>query len=121
MNKCVYLPKMVPLKWALRDLGVFLGVRGVWAGKMEWKVMGGSPTWDIFTNTEADYRNHRRFTLRRIKVGITPVSCNLKIPFNSRKSYHIIYKAENQLMYETVRNISKILYMYENQRLECYT
>ena len=34
--------------------------------------------WEITTKKMADYRNHRRFTLRCIKASITPVSCKLK-------------------------------------------
>ena len=67
-----------------------------------------------------DYRNHRRFTLQYIKVEITPVSCRLKNPLKSKKGYHIIHRVETQLLYERVRNINKILYMYENKRAECY-
>ena len=70
---------------------------------------------------KAGFRNHRRFTLQCIKLGITPGRCKLKNPLNSRKSYHIIHKGEKQLVYKRVRNINKILCMYENQRLECYT
>ena len=61
----------------------------------------------------ADYRNHRRFILRCIKVRITPFSCSLKNPLNSCKGYHIIHKAEKQCLYERVRNINKTLYLYE--------
>ena len=32
----------------------------------------------------------------------------------------IIHKAERQLLYERIRNISHTLYMYELKRLECY-
>ena len=41
--------------------------------------------WENIVKKMMDFRNHRRFTLRYIKVGITPVSCKLKNPFNSRK------------------------------------
>ena len=70
--------------------------------------------WEIVVKKMVEYTNHRRFTLRCIKVGNTPVSCKLKNPINSRKSYHIIHKAEKQLFYKTVRNINKILYRYKN-------
>ena len=52
-------------------------------------------------------------------MGITPVSCRLKNPLNSWKCYHIIHKAEKQLLHERVRNINKTLYMYKNKRSEC--
>ena len=56
-----------------------------------------------------DYRNHRRFTLKCIKASITPVSCKLKNPLQSKKSYDIIHKAEIQLLYECIRNINNTL------------
>ena len=44
----------------------------------------------------ADYRNHRCFTLRCIKVRITSFSCKIKNPlqFKTARNYHIIHKAE---------------------------
>ena len=36
--------------------------------------------WEIITKKMADYRNHRRFTLKCIKASITAVSCKLKVP-----------------------------------------
>ena len=73
--------------------------------------------WDFIVKKMSDYRNHR-FTLRCIKVEITPVSCRLKNPLKSNKSYHIIHRVEKQLLYERVRNINKTLYMHENKRAE---
>ena len=34
--------------------------------------------WEGIDKKMADSQNHQRFTLRGIKVGITPVSCRLK-------------------------------------------
>ena len=78
--------------------------------------------WEIITKKMADYRNHRRFTLKCIKASITPVSCKLKMPpsFRSSKSYQIIHKAEKQLLYERIRNINGILAMLDKQRAEQY-
>ena len=69
----------------------------------------------------ADYRNHRRFTLICIKVSLTPVSCKLRNPLETNKSYNIIHKAEKQLLYERIRNINSILYMYEHNRCKQYS
>ena len=66
----------------------------------------------------ADHRNHRRFTLKCIKVGITPVSCRIRNPLETNKIYEIIHKLERQLLFERVRN--NILYMYEHNRAKCY-
>ena len=74
--------------------------------------------WEIITKKMADYRNHRRFTLKCIKASITPVSCKLKKPpsFRSIKSYQIIHRAEKQLLYECIRNINGILAMLDKHR-----
>ena len=77
--------------------------------------------WEIIKKM-ADYRNHRRFTLKCIKASITPVSCKLKNPlsYKSRKSYEIIHKTEKQLLYEWIRNINNILAMLDKQREDQY-
>ena len=51
-----------------------------------------------------------------IKVRITPVSCNIKNPlqFKTARSYQIIHKSERQLLYDRVRNINRVLDMYEH-------
>ena len=69
-----------------------------------------------------DYRNHRCFTLKCIKVRITPVSCKTKNPLQSKtaKSYQITHKAEGHLLYERVRNINRVLQMYEPNQYENY-
>ena len=54
--------------------------------------------WEITIKKMAPYRNHRRFTIRCIKASITPVSCKLKNPLKSKKSYNIIHKVEKQLL-----------------------
>ena len=78
--------------------------------------------WEITVKKMADYRNHRRFTLRCIKASITPVSCKLKNPLSSKsiKSYQIIHKAEKQLLYERIRNINYILEKLDKQRESQY-
>ena len=68
----------------------------------------------------ADLRNHRHFTLRCIKVRLTPVSCKLKNPVQSAKCYHIIHKAERQLLYDRIRSINSILECLETHQFENY-
>ena len=68
----------------------------------------------------ADYRNHWRFMLSCIKVSITPVSCRLKNPMKTPKSYHIIHTAERQLVQERVRDIKHTLHLWELKRHEWY-
>ena len=72
--------------------------------------------WEFIVKKMADYRNHRHFILRYIKVRITPVSCKIKNPlqFKTTSSYHIIHKSERQLLYDRDRNINRVLDMYEH-------
>ena len=76
--------------------------------------------WEITVKKMADFRNHRRFTLKCIKASITPVSCKLKNPLKSSKSYNIIQKAEKQLLYERIRNINNTLEALKEQRKRQY-
>ena len=70
----------------------------------------------------ADYRNHRRFTIKCIKASITPISCKLKNPlsYKSSRSYQIIHKAKKQLLYKRIRNINSILATLDKQREDQY-
>ena len=134
INQNVYLPMMVLLKWGCREFevyGVFgmfwvyLGVQEVyrvsrgWYGEKE-KSVRLLRNQEFIVKKMADYRNHRRLSLKYIKVGIASVSCRLKNTLISYKGYHIIHRAEKQQLYERVRNINKTLYMYQNKRAECY-
>ena len=78
--------------------------------------------WEIIVKKMADYRNHRRFTLKCIKASITPVSCKLKNPlsYKSCRSYQIIHKVKKQLPYEQIRNINSILATLDKQREDQY-
>ena len=79
--------------------------------------------WEFGIKKMVDNRNHGRFTLRCIKSGITQVSCRIKNLLRNRtiKSYNIIHKAEKQLLYERIRNINNILYMYKHNRYMYYS
>ena len=61
------------------------------------------------------------FTIKKIKMGITPVSCKIKKTLKSSTSYKITHKAEKQLLYEWVRNINNLSYMYEHNRYKHYS
>ena len=78
--------------------------------------------WEFTVKKMADHRNHRRFMLRCIKVRDTLVSCRIRNPLyvKTNKNYQIIQKAERQLLYERVRNLNSILYMYEHNKAKCY-
>ena len=78
--------------------------------------------WEFIVKKMEDYRNHKHFTLKCIKVRITPVSCKIKNPlqFKTATSYQIIHKAERQLLYDRVRNINRVLDMYEHNQFLNY-
>ena len=76
--------------------------------------------WDTTVKKMAYFRNYRRFTPKCIKASITPVSCKLKNPLKSSRSYNIIHKAEKQLLYEQIRNINNTLATHEKQRENQY-
>ena len=76
--------------------------------------------WENIVKKMRDFWNHRMFTLRCIKVGISPVSCKLMNPMKTPQSYHIIHKAKKHWLYERVRNINNYVYMYELKRTEWY-
>ena len=54
--------------------------------------------WEFTFKKMADYRNHRWFTLRCIKATLTPVSCKLKNPLKTNRSYKLTHKVEKQLL-----------------------
>ena len=76
--------------------------------------------WEITVKKMADYKNHRRFTLKCIKASITPVGHKLKNPLMTKRSYEIIHKAEKQLLYERIRNINNTLEMFEKNRSQYF-
>ena len=67
--------------------------------------------WEFTIKKMADYRNHRIFMLRCIKLRVPLINCRIKNPLHVKttKSYDIIQKAERQLLHERVRNINRIL------------
>ena len=54
----------------------------------------------------ADFRNHLRFSLRCLKVSVTPVSLRLKTPMRSFNANRIIFNAERKLLNERMRQIN---------------
>ena len=88
----------------------------------------GKNTIGIFKNWEkmegkvSDFQNHRRFLLRCLSQGVTPVSLRLKNLTRTQKGDGIIKRAEKQLLNERIRNINYKIkkyqhdkHMYENQ------
>ena len=67
----------------------------------------------------ADFKNHRRFTLRCISSNIIPVSVQLKSNIKTPKGKYIIRKAEKALLNERVRSINNMINMFKWQINTC--
>ena len=74
--------------------------------------------WEITIKKMADYRNHRRFMLRCIKASLTPVSCKLKNPLKTKKSYNIIHKESLDKQRETQYRKFKDMLFNSNQHVQ---
>ena len=57
----------------------------------------------------ADYRNHRRFSIKCFKREIIPVSIKLKTCIHTRKASEIVRRAEKQLLNECIRSINNMI------------
>ena len=66
----------------------------------------------------ADFKNHRRFTLRCLDSNIIPVSLKLKSNIRKCRAINIIKKTERLLLNERVRTINSTIEMLECQ---CHT
>ena len=58
----------------------------------------------------ADYRNHKRFTIKCLKHDIIPVSVRLKTNVQTARGLQIIRKAEKQLLNEHISVSGLVLY-----------
>ena len=67
----------------------------------------------------AEFKNHRRFTLRCLSKGLTPVSIKLKTKVQTPKGNQILRKAERMLMNERVRSINNTIIMLNHQADTC--
>ena len=65
--------------------------------------------WEKVEKKMADYKNHRRFTIKCLKRDITPVSIKLRTSLSTKKASQIIRKAERQLLNECIRNINNTI------------
>ena len=58
--------------------------------------------WEKVEKKMANYKNHRRFTIKCLKRDITPVSIKLRTSLSTKKASQIIRKAERQLLNECI-------------------
>ena len=67
----------------------------------------------------ADFKNHRRFTLRCLDSNIIPVSLRLKSNIRTPRAINIIKKTERALLNERIRTINSTIEMLECQCRAC--
>ena len=67
--------------------------------------------WGKTEKKMANYRNHRRFSIKCLKREIIPVSIKLKTNIHTRKASEIIRRAEKQLLNECIRTINNMIEM----------
>ena len=65
--------------------------------------------WEKAEKKMADYKNHRRFTIKCLKRDIIPVSIKLRTSLLTKKASQIIKRAERQLLNERIRNINNTI------------
>ena len=78
--------------------------------------------WEQLKKKIADFKNHRRFTLRCLSQKVTPNSLKLKSYIKTSRGKSILERAERQLMNERVRSNKQLhsnldvlkRYMYED-------
>ena len=75
--------------------------------------------WEKLEIKMAEFKNHRRFTLRCLSKGLIPVSIKLKTKVQTPNGNQIIRKAERMLMNERVRSINNTIIMLNCQADTC--
>ena len=75
--------------------------------------------WEKWEKKMADFRNHRRFTIKCLKNNIIPVSIRLKTNIKTSKGLDIIRRAEKQLLNERIRSINNQLELFMFNRDTC--
>ena len=75
--------------------------------------------WEKLEIKTAEFKNHRRFTLRCLSKGLIPVSIKLKTTVKTPKGIYIIRKAERMLMNERIRSINNTIIMLNHQIDTC--
>ena len=75
--------------------------------------------WEKLAIKMAEFKNHRRFTLRCLSKGLIPTSIKLKTKVHTPKGNEILRKAERMLMNERVRSINNTINMLNRQADTC--
>ena len=75
--------------------------------------------WEHLEKKIANFKNHRRFTLRCLSQKITPNSLKLKSNIKTTRGKWIIERAERQLANERIRNVNNTIETCSWQRDTC--
>ena len=75
--------------------------------------------WKKLEMKMADFQNHRRFTLRCLSKGITPISIKPKTTVKTPKGIYIVRKAERMLLNERIKTINNMIAMFTWQIDTC--
>ena len=75
--------------------------------------------WENLEKKMANYRNHRRFSIRCLKSEVVPVSIRLKTNVKTSKGIQIIRRAEKQLLNERIRSVNNTLELLMLKRDTC--
>ena len=75
--------------------------------------------WEQLEKKIANFKNHRRFTLRCLSQNVTPTSLKLKSNIKTYRGKSILERAERQLMNECVRSINNSIATWTCLRDTC--
>ena len=75
--------------------------------------------WERIEGKMADFKNHRRFSLRCLSNDVIPVSIRLKSNIKTPKGKEIIRKTEKALLNERIHSINNSIYMFNLQLDTC--
>ena len=78
-----------------------------------------SREWEKLEMKMAEFKYHRRFTLRCLSKGLVTVSIKLKNTVKTPKGIYIVRKAERMLMNERIRSINNMITMLNCQLYAC--
>ena len=77
--------------------------------------------WERIRGKMADFKNHRRFSLRCLSEDVIPVSIKLRSNIRTPNGQYIIRRAEKALLNERIWSINNTIYMFNHQLDTCKT
>ena len=75
--------------------------------------------WEKLECKMADFKNHRRFSLRCLKQDIIPVSIRMKTNVTTPRRLYIMKRAEKALLNERIRSVNNMINMMKMQTDTC--